>query len=335
MNKFRLLYCTLSFVVSVLAGCAAPDVLPEILEYQDSGKKYDTTAIIEFLPYKDDAVNRLLVDCLKNNGYQVRNGRHYSQEPAHSLYILTVVDWSSRVYECEEGDYIDTRLIVMVRQPGVILDEDMHTGRCRYFQAYSQVADLDRLSRQSGLKLAVENLFLNDEFRSALEPVYHPQEVTAPANNASAQWNASLYFQQEATYDFYQALRFAFLAMQNGSKEAECYLAQHSLYGEFFGDRRQLVELAQKSAAGYYALGTMYEYGKGLPVDKVQAVLAYTKAAQKNNIDAQFALGRCYYYAIGVKKDYSLAHVWFKKAAAADHTAAKEALKNFIVEEDD
>ena len=36
MNKFRLLYCTLSFVVSVLAGCAAPDVLPEILEYQEN-----------------------------------------------------------------------------------------------------------------------------------------------------------------------------------------------------------------------------------------------------------------------------------------------------------
>ena len=123
--------------------------------------------------------------------------------------------------------------------------------------------------------------------------------------------------------------------MQSGSKDAENYLALNSLYGELFGDPQLLIKLAQKTAAGYYALGTMYEFGKGIPMDKSKAVLAYTKSAQRNYPDAQFALGRCYYYAIGVKRDYSRAHFWFKKAANANHAGAVEALKNFVVEEED
>lgn len=335
MKKYGFFALALILMIAVLAGCASPDVLPEMLEYKDLGKQYDTSSVIEFIPHKNEAVNRVMLDNLKNSGYQIQMGRHYRATAADSLYILTVVDWSSRIYECEDEDYIDTRLIVMVRRPGVILDNDMHSGTVRYFQAYSQVLDSDRNSRQSGLKLAAVNLFLNDEFRSAIEPDPYVPPIAGSVSRAEEQWQSSLYFQQDATGDFYQALRFAFLAMQGGSKDAENYLALNSLYGELFGDAKLLIELAQKTAAGYYALGMMYEYGKGIPVDKSKAVLAYTKSAQRNYPDGQFALGRCYYYGIGVERDYSLAHFWFKKAASSNHTGAVEALKKFVVEEDD
>ena len=335
MKKYGFSALAAILIIGGLVGCTSPDVLPEMLEYQDFGKKYDTSAVIEFIPHKNEVVNRIMLDNLKNNGYQIQMGQHYRATAADALYILTVVDWSNRIYECEDEDYIDTRLIVMVRRPGVILDNDMHSGTARYFQAYSQVVDSDRKSKQSGLKLAVENLFLNDEFRSAIEPELFAPTLSGQESNKQAQWQSSLYFQQDATGDFYQALRFAFLAMQSGSKDAENYLALNSLYGELFGDPQLLIKLAQKTAGGYYALGTMYEFGKGIPVDKSKAVLAYTKSAQRNYPDAQFALGRCYYYAIGVKRDYSLAHFWFKKAANANHAGAVEALKNFVVEEED
>ena len=119
-----------------------------------------------------------------------------------------------------------------------------------------------------------------------------------------------------------------------------------------------------------FALGLMYQTGKGVKVDDTESVKWYRKAAEQGNEDAQVSLGlmygsghvvsdgeavkwlleaagqgrceaqnmlgRLYYAGEVVAEDYVLAYMWFNLAAAQGDKDAREckaALVGFMAKE--
>jgi len=63
-------------------------------------------------------------------------------------------------------------------------------------------------------------------------------------------------------------------------------------------------------------IGTLYQYGDGVPQDYGEALRWYRRAAEKGHGMGQNYLGLMYYRGSGVPQDYVLAHMWFNLAAA-------------------
>ena len=61
-------------------------------------------------------------------------------------------------------------------------------------------------------------------------------------------------------------------------------------------------------------LGLMYDKGRGVKQDDVEAVKWYRKAAEQGNANAQFLLGFSYILGKGVQVNKALAKEWFSKA---------------------
>ena len=80
----------------------------------------------------------------------------------------------------------------------------------------------------------------------------------------------------------------------------------------------------QGDASAQTNLGFMYENGKGVAKDNVEAVKWYRKAAEGGDAEAQFNLGVMYMLGKGVKKSAVDAYVWFNFAAAAGDENAKK-----------
>src|SRR5947207_5841323 len=60
----------------------------------------------------------------------------------------------------------------------------------------------------------------------------------------------------------------------------------------------------------------MYDNGRGMTQDCIEAARWYRKAAEQGNLSAQSNLGVMYYRGQGVTQDYVEAHVWFNLAAS-------------------
>jgi TPR repeat protein len=82
---------------------------------------------------------------------------------------------------------------------------------------------------------------------------------------------------------------------------------------------------AGNTDAEFY-IGVLYEEGKGVPQDYVQAAAWYRKAADQGNANAQFALGAHYRRGQGVPQDYTQAAFWWRKAAEQGDADAQEEL---------
>lgn len=80
---------------------------------------------------------------------------------------------------------------------------------------------------------------------------------------------------------------------------------------------RLLGPLAQRgnSQAQTY-LGLMYEYGRGVPQNYVEAWHWYCLAAEQGHAYGQYLLGLVYDKGLGVERDYVQAHKWLSLAAA-------------------
>jgi len=83
-------------------------------------------------------------------------------------------------------------------------------------------------------------------------------------------------------------------------------------------------------ARAQYALGSMYNEGKGVAPDRARAAEWWHKAAAGNHAQAQFALGVLYSSGSGVAKDNVAAHMWFSLAAAQGKRNAKHLLKVIV-----
>ncbi len=78
------------------------------------------------------------------------------------------------------------------------------------------------------------------------------------------------------------------------------------------GDYATAVAKFEKAAArgdaeAQFALGYMYDEGKGVPRDYAQAVRWYELAAAQGLAEAQFALGQIYLNGLGVTQDSAAA----------------------------
>jgi TPR repeat protein len=71
----------------------------------------------------------------------------------------------------------------------------------------------------------------------------------------------------------------------------------------------------QGDAEAQFNLGTMYDYGRGVPQDYAEAVTWYRKAADQGDADAQNNLGKMYFNGHGVPQDYNAALKWYRKSA--------------------
>ena len=65
-----------------------------------------------------------------------------------------------------------------------------------------------------------------------------------------------------------------------------------------------------------FALGVLYQEGKGVKLDKEKAISLFEMAAKKNHPAAQYNLGVMYANGEGVLQDYRTALSWYQKAAA-------------------
>jgi TPR repeat protein len=87
---------------------------------------------------------------------------------------------------------------------------------------------------------------------------------------------------------------------------------------------RELRPLAEKgNAEAQYRVGLMYEFGKGFPVDKPQAVSWLRKSADQGHANAQTELAVIYPTGDGVPQDDVQAVSWFRKAAEQGEAIAQ------------
>ncbi|MCK8863124.1 sel1 repeat family protein [Haemophilus influenzae] len=80
----------------------------------------------------------------------------------------------------------------------------------------------------------------------------------------------------------------------------------------------------QGDAIAQFLLGGMYEEGRGVKQDDVEAVKWYRKAAEQGYADAQALLGFAYLLGKGVQFNKSLAKEWLGKACDNGHQAGCE-----------
>src|SRR5208337_3329426 len=76
-------------------------------------------------------------------------------------------------------------------------------------------------------------------------------------------------------------------------------------------------------AAAQTYLGTLYDFGHGVPQNYEQAALWYRKAADQGDAKAQTYLGILYDFGHGVPQNYEQAALWYRKAADQGYAAAQ------------
>jgi TPR repeat protein len=87
--------------------------------------------------------------------------------------------------------------------------------------------------------------------------------------------------------------------------------------------------LAEKgNTIAEFNMGVLYDQGKGVPQDYVQAMQWYRKAAEKGLPQAQVNLGILYQEGQGVKPDYVRAYFWYALADSQGDGQAPQAMKD-------
>ena len=90
-------------------------------------------------------------------------------------------------------------------------------------------------------------------------------------------------------------------------------LAFQSAAASEFDEMKALAE--QGMSYAQFNLGTMYDFGEGVPENDAEAVKWYRKAGEQGIANAQFNLGTMHVFGQGVPKNDIKAVKWFRKAA--------------------
>ncbi|MBN2603377.1 MAG: bifunctional trypsin-like peptidase domain-containing/SEL1-like repeat protein [Candidatus Thermoplasmatota archaeon] len=75
-------------------------------------------------------------------------------------------------------------------------------------------------------------------------------------------------------------------------------------------------------ASGQFKLGIMYEHGKGIPLNDIEAFEWFLKSAKNNNPDGQNKVGEMYRDGRGVTQNYEEAFSWFQRSADQENIQA-------------
>ncbi len=100
-------------------------------------------------------------------------------------------------------------------------------------------------------------------------------------------------------------------------------------YATALKEWRPLAE--QGDANAQFNLGSMYEYGDGVPQDDTEAVRWYRLAAAQGYAYAQSLMGQMYDLGLGVPQDDVQAHMWLSLAAAQGNEPARK-LRDILAE---
>src|SRR6185436_13913743 len=68
-------------------------------------------------------------------------------------------------------------------------------------------------------------------------------------------------------------------------------------------------------AGGQRAVGDFYRKGRTVPADAAEAARWYQRAAEGDDVRAQYQLGQMFFDGTGVTRDYASAYLWFSIAA--------------------
>lgn len=177
MNTLKIRILTsAAAVLFILTGCATQyETLPPIPEYTDSGKSFQTTATLEFIPSGSEQLDKEVLSNLQTCQYSdIITGTHYKSAPRNTVKMVVPLNWHLASYKCQDGVYLESRVIVMVREPGEHTANGLQYPTPRYFQAFAQQNIGEKEATQGDweetLNAAVKNLFTIEEFRQSLEP---------------------------------------------------------------------------------------------------------------------------------------------------------------------
>ncbi len=87
--------------------------------------------------------------------------------------------------------------------------------------------------------------------------------------------------------------------------------------------KKVLPKAEQGDTKSQYAIGEMFEKGKGTTKNTKQAFEWYHKAAKKNDKKAAYKVGRAYLEGKGVSRNYKKAHDWFRSSANQKYVRAE------------
>jgi TPR repeat protein len=102
--------------------------------------------------------------------------------------------------------------------------------------------------------------------------------------------------------------------------QSMAYAAGDYVWEERF--QKELPKAEQGDVKAQYAVGEMYEKGKGAVRNLQMAFTWYLKAAEQGDVKAAYKVGYCYLKGKGVGKDYEEALTWLKKASNKDYVRA-------------
>lgn len=199
------------------------------------------------------------------------------------------------------------------------------------FEAYQMLRN--RLEAQS-LPEAAEAVMQVRASRSQSSPsrsqsTSASQAPTTAGNTSDTQLKKS--FAAYKTGNYTEAMTLLKPLADQGNAEAEYGVGIMYDYGQ--GVPQNKLEAAkwyseaaeQGNAAAQDNLGAMYNSGAGVTQDHVEAAKWWRRAADQGYADAQFYLGAMYFLGQGVPQDYVIAHMWLNLAAAGgDKDAIKQ-----------
>ena len=87
--------------------------------------------------------------------------------------------------------------------------------------------------------------------------------------------------------------------------------------------KKELPKAEQGDAKAQYAVGEMFEKGKGAVRDSKSAFEWYSKAADQDDEKAAYKVGLAYLEGKGTGKNYQQAYKWLKKSADKDYVRAE------------
>lgn len=144
--------------------------------------------------------------------------------------------------------------------------------------------------------------------------------ASAEQGNTLAQYQLGQLYQSGrlSQPDYAKALAWYEKACQ---KSPEAFVAMGFIYETVEDQYVKAIQAYQKAAEegnalGAYNLGLMYEYGKGIEVNNLQAKKYYQEAAGKGMPAAMTQLAGLYFNGAGTQRDAQKALAWYKKAAA-------------------
>lgn len=336
MNRF-LSIIIVGLLTLVFCGCSTPtyDVLPPLPEYPESDSEFDTSAFIEFQEDSDAGFNREVFSLLHKYGYGkvLPEMRAFAHDLSRTR-VLTLLHVQRNKYNCEDGSYLETRVIMMVRQPGEVWNGILRYKNPRYFQAFSRhkLAENGNMSAEDlaqSFSGALANIFRIPEFRQALEPLNKENAGEDRIIAAEDHWRRSISFQSQGLFS--DAVYQSYLAAADGHARAEKYLLSQAMYSPVLRGDELLLIVRKKAESGDAAaqnkFGLMYLNGEVVPENNSKAFYWFSKAAEQQFAFGQLNVGHCYEHGYGVARNIPMAVFWYKKAAQNGASSAALRLK--------